>query len=304
MAPVTRTGLFILSGVLAVGGVICLLLGMSLMGGNIRDHVADNYAQYARDRDGTDYTCSGSPSAVADSLAAQVPPEARMTDRGSTYLRYDDEIVIVGPDGTRPAPSAWRIWAPATAPAGSSSSVPASSPAHRLVGRVAAPAVPTVRSDTPTKENPMYLAVEFGTISGESLAQNVVAATLYFVVGALVLAAGFALVDLLTPGNLRTLVFVEYRPNAVAVASGMYAALALVVVSAIIASSNELAQGWSTPRSTASSGWYCRGGAGRTRSPGAGTLPGPDRGGAPAPVGDRDGRRAAGGGRVNAAALS
>ena len=89
----------------------------------------------------------------------------------------------------------------------------------------------------------MYLAVEFGTISGESLAQNVVAATLYFVVGALVLAAGFGLMDLLTPGNLRQLVFVEYRPNAVAVASGMYAAVAIVVVSAIIASSNELGQG-------------------------------------------------------------
>ncbi len=89
----------------------------------------------------------------------------------------------------------------------------------------------------------MYLAVEFGTISGESLAQNVVAATLYFVVGALVLAAGFGLMDLLTPGNLRHLVFVEYRPNAVAVASGMYAAVAIVVVSAIIASSNELGQG-------------------------------------------------------------
>lgn len=89
----------------------------------------------------------------------------------------------------------------------------------------------------------MYLAVEFGTVSGESLAQNVVAAILYFVVGALVLAAGFALVDLLTPGKLRHLVFVEYRPNAVAVASGMYAALAIVVVSAIVASSTELAQG-------------------------------------------------------------
>lgn len=37
--------------------------------------------------------------------------------------------------------------------------------------------------------------------------------------------------------------FVESRPNAVAVASGMYAALAIVVVSAIIASSNELGQG-------------------------------------------------------------
>jgi hypothetical protein len=99
---VTRTGLFTLSGVLAVAGVLCLLLGVSLKGGNIRDHVAENYAQYRTDGDGTNYTCSGSPSAVADELAAQVPPEARMTDRGATYLRYDDEIVIVGPDGTRP----------------------------------------------------------------------------------------------------------------------------------------------------------------------------------------------------------
>ncbi|MGE2712610.1 DUF4247 domain-containing protein [Mycolicibacterium litorale] len=98
----TRTGLFTLSGVLAIVGVVCLLLGMSLMGGDIRDHVASNYARYAGDTDGTDYTCDGTPSAVADALAAEVPPEARMTDRGSTYLRYDDEIVIVGPDGTRP----------------------------------------------------------------------------------------------------------------------------------------------------------------------------------------------------------
>ncbi|KUH92590.1 DUF350 domain-containing protein [Mycobacterium sp. IS-1556] len=89
----------------------------------------------------------------------------------------------------------------------------------------------------------MNLAVEFGTISGESLAQNVVAAILYFIVGVAVLAAGFAMADLLTPGNLRRLVFVERRPNAVAVASGMYAALAIVVISAIVASANELGQG-------------------------------------------------------------
>ncbi|TFV60445.1 DUF350 domain-containing protein [Mycobacterium sp. PS03-16] len=89
----------------------------------------------------------------------------------------------------------------------------------------------------------MNLAVEFGTISGESLAQNVVAALLYFLVGAVVLVAGFVLVDVLTPGNLRRMVFVEYRPNAVAVASGMYAALAIVVVTAIVASSAELGQG-------------------------------------------------------------
>jgi uncharacterized membrane protein YjfL (UPF0719 family) len=90
----------------------------------------------------------------------------------------------------------------------------------------------------------MYLAiVEFGTVSGESLAQNVIAAILYFAVGAAVLAAGFVMADLLTPGNLRRMVFVERRPNAVAVASGMYAALAIVVVTAIVASSSELGQG-------------------------------------------------------------
>ncbi|MCV6981703.1 DUF350 domain-containing protein [Mycolicibacterium pulveris] len=85
--------------------------------------------------------------------------------------------------------------------------------------------------------------VEFGTISGESLAQNVIAALLYFAIGVVVLAAGFLMVDLLTPGNLRQMVFVERRPNAVAVACGMYAALATVVVSAIVSSSNELGQG-------------------------------------------------------------
>lgn len=86
-------------------------------------------------------------------------------------------------------------------------------------------------------------AVEFGTVSGADLAQNVTAAILYFLVGVAVLVAGFLMVNLLTPGNLRQLVFVERRPNAVAVASAMYAALAIVVISAIVASSNELGQG-------------------------------------------------------------
>ncbi|MGV0643149.1 DUF350 domain-containing protein [Mycolicibacterium sp. XJ2546] len=86
-------------------------------------------------------------------------------------------------------------------------------------------------------------AVKFGTVSGENLVQNVVAAVLYFAIGVVVLAAGFVMVDALTPGNLRQMVFVERRPNAVAVACGMYAALALVVATAIIASSSELGQG-------------------------------------------------------------
>lgn len=98
----SRGGLFTLSGILAVAGVIFLFLGVSLMGGNIRNHVAQNYQEYASDGDGINYVCTGSPTEVADDLAAHVTPEARTTDRGVTYLRYDDDIVIVGPDGTRP----------------------------------------------------------------------------------------------------------------------------------------------------------------------------------------------------------
>lgn len=86
-------------------------------------------------------------------------------------------------------------------------------------------------------------AVEFGSVSPDYLAQNLVATLLYFAVGIVVLAAGFLMVDVLTPGDLRRLVFVEHRPNAVAVASAMYAALAAVVITAIVASSDSLAQG-------------------------------------------------------------
>jgi uncharacterized membrane protein YjfL (UPF0719 family) len=89
----------------------------------------------------------------------------------------------------------------------------------------------------------MLMALEFGTVDGGALAQNTVAAVLYFIVGIVVLGAGFLMADALTPGSLRHLVFVERRPNAVAVASGMYAALALVTATAIIASSAELGQG-------------------------------------------------------------
>lgn len=85
--------------------------------------------------------------------------------------------------------------------------------------------------------------IEFGSISPDQLAQNVVATVLYFLVGIVVLTIGFLMVDALTPGDLRRLVFVERRPNAVAVASAMYAALAAVVITAIVASSSELGQG-------------------------------------------------------------
>ncbi len=42
------------------------------------------------------------------------------------------------------------------------------------------------------------------------------------------------MVDVLTPGKLRELVFVDRRPNAVVIACAMYIALATVIISAIV----------------------------------------------------------------------
>lgn len=88
----------------------------------------------------------------------------------------------------------------------------------------------------------MYQAgVDFGTISLTPILHGVVATVLYFLVGAAVLVAGFLMVNLLT--DLRRLVFIDRRPNAVVLAATMYVALAIVTIAAIYASSNQLAQG-------------------------------------------------------------
>src|ERR1700749_4521999 len=66
---------------------------------------------------------------------------------------------------------------------------------------------------------------------------------MYFAVGIGVLIVGFYMVDLLTPGKLRQLVFIDRRPNAVVVAGAMYIALTTVIISAIANSYSQLGQG-------------------------------------------------------------
>ena len=51
------------------------------------------------------------------------------------------------------------------------------------------------------------------------------------------------MVDVLTPGKLRQLVFVDRRPNAVVLACAMYISLAMVIISAIVNSYKQLGQG-------------------------------------------------------------
>jgi uncharacterized membrane protein YjfL (UPF0719 family) len=89
----------------------------------------------------------------------------------------------------------------------------------------------------------MYLALDFGGTNFSTISQGVVAVVLYFAVGVVVLIAGFLMVDVLTPGNLRQLVFIDKRPNAVVLASAMYIALAIVIISAIASSYSQLGQG-------------------------------------------------------------
>jgi len=89
----------------------------------------------------------------------------------------------------------------------------------------------------------MYLAVEIGTIDLNPVLRGAVATMLYFLVGMAVLFVGFYMVDVLTPGKLRQMVFIDRRPNAVVVAGAMYIALTTVIISAIINSFSQLGQG-------------------------------------------------------------
>jgi uncharacterized membrane protein YjfL (UPF0719 family) len=89
----------------------------------------------------------------------------------------------------------------------------------------------------------MYLALEVGTIDLNPVVKGVVATILYFLVGMAVLVLGFVMVDVLTPGKLRQLVFIDRRPNAVVLTCAMYIALATVIISAIANSYSQLGQG-------------------------------------------------------------
>jgi uncharacterized membrane protein YjfL (UPF0719 family) len=89
----------------------------------------------------------------------------------------------------------------------------------------------------------MYLAVEIGTVDLNPVLKGVVATILYFLVGMAILVVGFWMVDVLTPGKLRQMVFIDRRPNAVVIASAMYVALTTVIITAITTSYSQLSQG-------------------------------------------------------------
>ena len=88
-----------------------------------------------------------------------------------------------------------------------------------------------------------YRALEFGSVDGGAIGTGVVATLLYFVVGFAVLALGFLALDLLTPGNLRGQVYTDRNPNAAVLLGANHLALAIIVVTAILTSDDDLGQG-------------------------------------------------------------
>lgn len=98
----TRNTLFGLSALLGTLGVVLLIGGIALQNKDVRNHVRETYRQYSADGGNGRYECSGSPKSVADDIAAYHAPEARASDRGTEYLRYNDDIVTVGPEGRYP----------------------------------------------------------------------------------------------------------------------------------------------------------------------------------------------------------
>lgn len=90
---------------------------------------------------------------------------------------------------------------------------------------------------------PSQLALEFGEVDGGLLADGVLATLLYFAVGVGVLSLGFLVLDLLTPGNLRTQVYIDKNPNAAILLGANHLALAIIVVTSIRTSADTLGQG-------------------------------------------------------------
>jgi len=92
----------------------------------------------------------------------------------------------------------------------------------------------------------MTLALQPGF--GHDLSHNLGAILAYALVGAALIAVGFVVQDLTTPGKLNQLVRAG-MPNAVTIASAGTLSLSLIVVSSIFASSGRLGEGLITTAS-------------------------------------------------------
>jgi Domain of Unknown Function (DUF350) len=77
----------------------------------------------------------------------------------------------------------------------------------------------------------------------KSLAIEMAVTLAYGGVGVLLMALGYMLVDIATPGSLRTLIWVERNRNAAIVLASSLASVGMIVTAAIVASGNDFGTG-------------------------------------------------------------
>lgn len=104
-------------------------------------------------------------------------------------------------------------------------------------------AAPETKSDNNQELLVTTLAAEFGDVDVSSLGSGLLATVAYFIVGAIILAGGFLVLDWLTPGDLRKQVYITRNPNAAILLAGNHIALAMVITTAILVSDEGYAQG-------------------------------------------------------------
>ena len=77
----------------------------------------------------------------------------------------------------------------------------------------------------------------------EYLIDGVIGTLAYFVLAAAILVLGFVILDLITPGKLHKLVFVHHLPNAAIIIAGQQISIGIIVVTAVLTSSEILIEG-------------------------------------------------------------
>ena len=77
----------------------------------------------------------------------------------------------------------------------------------------------------------------------DDLVTGVLATFAYAAVGTLVLAVGYAVLDAITPGNLRHLVYGDHNRNAAVLSGANVLALSGIVVTAIVTADDDLGKG-------------------------------------------------------------
>lgn len=77
----------------------------------------------------------------------------------------------------------------------------------------------------------------------EYLLTGITGTLAYFVLAAVILIVGFVILDLITPGKLHELVFVHHLPNAAVITIAQQVSIGIIVVTAVLNSSDILTEG-------------------------------------------------------------